>query len=419
MTAETLANASDALRVFRAKLALLLGIIGILWVLKLWVSPSTLAAEISIAMSLSIAPTAWIALQNQPPSHSWMLASLAVDVIVLTVAIHLGGGADQTSGPILYSVLILLGGLLVSERAAVLLTMLAILSYTGMVVGEYWEWLPHHVAYRRPPDRQMATALMVSVYLAVVCALLSFLLSLVRRRLRQAHALRVEALAALSHDLKNPLNAIYGYADFIAAEADSSSKTHAHRIRFLARKSSDLIADVLDTAAGEARPLVVRAEKVVPAELLRLLMDWFADAAASQGIVLELDTTAPPPDCLADSHLLERALANLLHNALRHTPRGGRVVLGCEQRGDQVVWSVTDNGEGVPSSLLPHLFDAFLSGAAPSEQQNRSGLGLYIVRRIARAHGGEVTVHSQPGQGSRFEVSIPLKRADPSSAHHK
>jgi len=98
MTAETLANESDALRVFRAKLGLLLGIVGILWALKLWVSPSTLADEISMAMSFSIAPTAWIALQNQPPSHSWMFASPAADVVVLTVAIHLGGVPTKRAG---------------------------------------------------------------------------------------------------------------------------------------------------------------------------------------------------------------------------------------------------------------------------------------------------------------------------------
>lgn len=409
MNATGLGAGLQTQRIFRIKLALLLAIVGAVWALRLFLSPTTLAAEITAAALVAIVPAAAIAFWRRPPPRFLLLASLVCDLVALTAGIHLGGGADQTSGPILYSVIVLLGGLLVSEGAAAALTVAAIGLYDAMVAAEYFQWLPHRVDYRRPPDRQVATAVMVSVYLAVLGWMLAYVVRLVRRGQEDAHRLRIEALAALSHDLKNPLNAIYGYADFIVSEGDATSSERARRIRFLARKSSDLLLDVLDVSGGDTRPLRVREAIVRPVQLLQELREWFEDAAQDRGIALATDTSAAPRECVADASLLQRALANLLDNALRHVPAGGHIHVACEQRGDRLVWSVADDGEGIEQALIPQLFEAFVSGARPGVSAARTGLGLFIVKRVAQAHGGEVVVGSAPGKGSRFELSFPLR----------
>jgi signal transduction histidine kinase len=101
------------------------------------------------------------------------------------------------------------------------------------------------------------------------------------------------------------------------------------------------------------------------------------------------------------------ALANLLDNAVKFTPPGGRITVGARREGERVRIWVEDTGSGIDPEDLPHIFERFYRGRnAPAEG---SGLGLAIVRWIVEAHGGQVEVHSQPGQGSRFELILPLR----------
>ncbi len=395
--------------VFRVKLMCLGGILAFVWVIRLWVSPATLATEVTLAAMIAIVPAVWIAVASTKPPQLWVAFALICDLVALTLAIHFGGGVDQTSGPILYAVAILLGGMLLSERAAMVLTAVAIGLYATMVAAEYFRWLPHRVAYSRPPDRQLATVLMVGIYLAVFGWLVAYVVRLMQRARALAQEVRADAVRSLAHDLKNALFAISGYADMITAESQPTSRAHAQRIGFLASETAALLTNMIDATSAEARPLIVREETVAPAELLRKVQRWFDGAASDLGVTITVSATDAPKFCLADGALLERALNNLVNNALRHTSTGGHIELGCRAEDESIVWWVRDTGQGIHPDLVRRIFGPFVSGVSSPTAGQHSGLGLYIVQRIAEAHGGEASVESVLGRGSCFTIRFPLR----------
>jgi len=134
--------------------------------------------------------------------------------------------------------------------------------------------------------------------------------------------------------------------------------------------------------------------------------DLVRSRAQDQGIELSIDAAPGLPAIEVDTHVFDHALRNLLDNAVTYTPRGGRIALRAEAAGDSVVLTVADNGPGIPPEYLPHVFERFFRVPGQSLGTG-TGLGLAIVREIALAHGGDVTCHSTPGEGTRFEITLP------------
>jgi signal transduction histidine kinase len=133
--------------------------------------------------------------------------------------------------------------------------------------------------------------------------------------------------------------------------------------------------------------------------------------AEEKHISLDCDGTTPV-QVEADPARLKQVVVNLLDNAIKYTPQGGRVSISVSQRNDHAVLRVADSGIGIPAPDLPHIFDRFYrADKARSRQTDGSGLGLSIVRSICAAHGGHVTVESSEGKGSVFHVEIPLPNA--------
>jgi signal transduction histidine kinase len=147
------------------------------------------------------------------------------------------------------------------------------------------------------------------------------------------------------------------------------------------------------------------------AEVLDDIALRFADRAAQRGQHLAFRPgTGAPPLADVDVELFERAVANLLDNAMKFTPAGGTITLTAEQLGDRVLVGVQDNGAGIPAADLPQLFDRLYqsrSNVAPATSDEGKGLGLAIVKRIAELHGGDVTVASTPGAGTTVTLSLP------------
>jgi signal transduction histidine kinase len=135
-------------------------------------------------------------------------------------------------------------------------------------------------------------------------------------------------------------------------------------------------------------------------------VELYADVAEEKGIALALD--APADLALpADRTRLRQALANLVDNALKYTPRGGRVRLSARPEGPSVVFECADDGPGISADDLPRIWDRLYRGDR-SRSERGLGLGLSLVRAIARAHGGDASVESSPGQGSAFRLRLPL-----------
>ncbi|MER5597187.1 HAMP domain-containing sensor histidine kinase [Streptomyces sp. NPDC002265] len=225
---------------------------------------------------------------------------------------------------------------------------------------------------------------------------------------RQQSEMRVRQFVAdASHELRTPLASIRGYAELTrrGREQVGPDTRHAlHRIESEAGRMTLLVEDLLLLARLDAgRPLQFEQTDLVP-----LVVDTISDArAAGRDHVWRLELPDEPALVSADAARLQQVLVNLLANARTHTPPGTTVTARVQRRGPWLCVDVQDNGQGIPSDLLPHVFERFARGdSARSRATGSTGLGLAIVQAVATAHGGAVTVDSVPGR-TVFTVHLP------------
>ena len=225
--------------------------------------------------------------------------------------------------------------------------------------------------------------------------------------LRQAIRQREDVVSVVSHDLRNPLGVVFGATDILLELPldDAGRKRQAEIIGRAARRMSNLIEDLLDVSRIQDDLLVVRRALEHVPEVLEEAADLFHDQAESKGVALILNVPSPGPHARLDRDRLLQALANLLDNALRLTPEGGRVTLSARSSGDQVEIAVADTGPGIPRDQLEHVFDRYWQ--REDNGKGSVGLGLTIVKGVVDAHGGTVTVTSEVGRGTTFTLRFP------------
>lgn len=232
--------------------------------------------------------------------------------------------------------------------------------------------------------------------------------------LERADVVRRELVVNVSHDLRTPLTALSGALEASADAARAGRTDEAARLLETARRNAErlgrLTRSLFDLARldGSAPPL--RREPFAAAELVHDAVAKFADRARRKGVTLH---AAPPgrlPLLSADVGQVERALSNVLDNALRHTPSGGRVDVRIDAAGERLRIAVDDTGEGIPRDHLARVFDRFHQ-VAPERGGHGAGLGLAIARRIAELHGGRIELSSELGRGTQVTIELPL--ADP------
>ncbi len=220
-----------------------------------------------------------------------------------------------------------------------------------------------------------------------------------------------EFLANVSHDLKTPLTSIQGFSQAMVdgtlrdrqAFVDAAAVINAESLR-MTRLVGDLV-DLVRLQSGEA-PVQKRPTDV--GALLRQTAAGLQPQATARHVELRVESPALPP-VPADPDRLQRAVTNLVDNALRHTPPEGRVTLYAQAVPGGVRIGVADTGAGIPAEDLPRVFERFYQvDKSRAGQGQTSGLGLAIVREIAAAHGGGVAVQSAPGAGSDFTITLPV-----------
>jgi signal transduction histidine kinase len=240
-----------------------------------------------------------------------------------------------------------------------------------------------------------------------------------RARSDNALANRDDFLGMVSHDLRNLLSGIVLSATLLGktaagmaddeetAEERSQARTVAgvERIQRYAARMNRLIADLVDVVSIDAGKLSVRRVRGDAAELLVEAVDAFAHAAAAKGIALSADTGQRALAGDFDHERMLQVLANLITNALKFTPAGGRIVVRGSSSAGELRLSIRDSGCGVPREMLELVFERFWQ--VGKSDRRGLGLGLYISRCIVEAHGGRIWVESEPGTGSEFHVTIP------------
>lgn len=391
--------------------ALALGILLVgYWAVQLYVSPFAAAGSISLTIAAAaLGSLAVLAVRR--PSPALLRMSLVVDVLALTTGVHLAGGVDNVSMPLLYPAIISLASIVLSGPDAFAAAVLSIVAYAAMVLGEYSGLLPHLVEYSRPPHRQLATLIPVGVCLLMYAWLVSFAMERVRSLYRQTEAMRRDAIHALSHDLKNPLSVIHGYARLMQSVPVPEREGFAPGIERTAQQALDLVSNVLDASAfDDGLPITPRLHPVPLGDLVADVTDRYRHMAAAASIRLECDVAEGMPLAEIDGQLVSRALGNLISNAIKYGGNGSCVRVSAAADGGRISIAVSDGGAGIARDELPLLFHRY-SRTSSARGIEGSGLGLYIVRCIAESHRGEVRVESTPGKGSTFTLELPSAKA--------
>ncbi len=247
--------------------------------------------------------------------------------------------------------------------------------------------------------------------------------------LRRLDNFRRESVSNLSHDLRSPLTATVACletlerrwqadADAGASSASSTPDTRsAEDLRLVAvalrntHNAARMVRSLGDLALLDEPEFKLRPTRLDLSEVLDDITRRFADRAAVRGVALRFDQVgSAPPVAQVDVELFERAIANLLDNALKFTPAGQRIEVGAEHCGSRVRVTVADSGAGIRPTDLPQLFDRLYQsrvGTAPATSEEGKGLGLAIVKRICELHRGSVSVTSESGTGTVVTIELP------------
>jgi two-component system OmpR family sensor kinase len=232
--------------------------------------------------------------------------------------------------------------------------------------------------------------------------------------LQQSDSYRREVVSNVSHDLRTPLAALQGYLETLQMKEDTLSqqqkRDYLATATRQAQRLSRLISELFDLARLESGALELRLEEFSLAELVQDVTQQFQLAALQKGVQLDTDLGEVRPFVRGDIGLIERALGNLLDNALRHTPSGGRVSVALMPEPARATVRVADTGSGIAPDQLPHVFERhYRAPRAPGQEPTSgAGLGLAITQRIVELHGGTIEAQSAPNEGAAFTFSLPV-----------
>jgi signal transduction histidine kinase len=233
----------------------------------------------------------------------------------------------------------------------------------------------------------------------------------------EANHLKDEFLAMVSHELRTPLNAILGWARMLGTNQLADDRAR-HAIAAIERNSAALahiIDDLLDVSRMVAGTLQVPPDAVDLVAVAQSALDAVRPLAASRNVQLAFtpDTEALAP-VSGDAGRLQQVMWNLLTNAIKFTPEGGRVAVFIERSDDQVEVRIVDSGQGITPDFLPHVFERFRQADSATTRRHAGlGLGLAIVRQLVELHGGTVCAASDGvGQGATFSIRLPIAAAD-------
>jgi PAS domain S-box-containing protein len=260
------------------------------------------------------------------------------------------------------------------------------------------------------PERQYGPAELAVAEVLAEQAALAIEKARLYRESREASRLRDEVLSVVSHDLRNPLNTIFMSSSFLCdtlpPDGQESTLRQVQIIRRAADQMNRLIQDLLDVAQIEAGRLPIEPFPASAAALVEEARESFGPLAESRGIRLEVEAPGELPRVCADRDRVLQVFSNLIGNAVKFTPEGGKIRVSAREEGARVRFLVRDTGEGIAPEEIPYLFNRFYQVRAA--RRGGAGLGLSIARGIVEGHGGRIWVESTPGEGSTFCFTLPV-----------
>ena len=252
-----------------------------------------------------------------------------------------------------------------------------------------------------------------------------------QERFTELDRLKSEFVSTVSHELRTPLTTIKALTRLLMRNGldEAKRREYIETISIECDRQIDLVLNLLDLSRIEGGVLRVTHERVDVQEVISSVVKSESRSAEKRRHDLRFDSDVDVPPVCADAKELRRVLSNIIENAIKYTPDGGRIVLSAAQQNGQVAISVADNGRGIPPEDMPILFDKFHRGrpARHSEAMRNAttddefledadvsgvGLGLYLARNVMEQMGGSITVESQVGRGSTFKLHLPVWREE-------
>lgn len=238
-------------------------------------------------------------------------------------------------------------------------------------------------------------------------------IKIARSESERANAAKSRFLATMSHELRTPLNAIIGFSEMLTNDSlvvDPARKLeYAKVINDSGRHLLSVVNGILDMSKMETGNFEITPEPFVPAQAIGSCCDLLALKARDAGVELKTRIAADLPEIVADRRALDQILINLISNAIKFTPRGGRVTVSALCDGPKFAVTVEDTGVGIGEDDLPRLGEAFFQARASYDRRHDgSGLGLSIVKGLVGLHNGDIDIRSRLGEGTRVTVRLPI-----------
>ncbi len=228
-------------------------------------------------------------------------------------------------------------------------------------------------------------------------------------RLRRLETVRQDFISNISHELRTPLASLKALTETLqesALEDPPAARRFLEQMDIEVDALSMMVSELLELSRIESGRVPLKLKATSPAEMIKLAVERLNLQAqrAVVGVTIDVQTDCPP--VLTDANRVEQVLVNILHNAIKYTQQGGLIQVSARQENDQVLFSVRDNGAGIPEADLPRIFERFYK-TDRARSGSGTGLGLAISKHLVEAHGGKIWAESIEGQGSTFYFTLP------------
>lgn len=358
--------------------------------------------------------------QNWPVRRiAWII--LVSYTVIVTLVVYLTG-APLTPTFALSMLVVMAASFLLGRNGARIIAALSAAGYGITLLLEYFELLkiiPLWRLYFTPATRGdlfFINWVTVSIPLLLAAELAGTLAERLKKtnmNLRESERLRESLSSMIVHDLRNPLTALMGGLDILrlmlAEQMDPDQKRLLENSRRSGHALLGMVGELLDISKMEAGKLTLNIQ---PTDLCTLITESIEIIRAwSEMEELEIRTALcdDVKSVPCDRQLISRVIANLLSNAIKHTPAGGIISVIARQRGPSALISVADTGPGIPPEYHKRIFEKFGQVEQPGKERRGTGLGLTFCKMAVEAHGGQIWVESQVGQGSTFHFTLPME----------
>lgn len=380
-----------------------------------------------IVAKLVVNTLAYVAVRIDRGALGVSAVNVVADLVLMTGVIWATGDIES---PIIaiYTIEITVLALLTNLTATVLVSVVTMLLYVAMGLLVMTDVLPHYATPAQWSGRSGTyLALAIGFTGFAIAAPAAYTIALLRRLRERERALEAKTIALslankqkaqftanVTHELRTPLQGVMGLSDLVAkgiyGETTEKQRQAMADIKGSAKRLHALIDDLLQLSSHDAGKVMLKIE---PVDVEKLATSTVASAQwLLAGKQLDISVAVAPDvsEIRTDRTKLTQILVNLLSNAIKFTPDGGSITLHVSPTSNGVELAVADTGIGIPADALPHVFDEFYQvDGSPMREHGGVGLGLALVKRLALALGGSVTVESEVDRGTKFLVRLPRK----------